>query len=823
MSDTRQATGSSAVANVLGRSLNRAVRVAATAVDATLDECSNLLGVLQEAGIDTAEDEGRIEDIAGRTAAIEGMPANAETLEALAAISEQADELRATIRATIEHQQERATLCVELEARLGDCRDNSHKLRDLGINTAKVDEGIKALADRKAVFEGEHPDADTCREIAAIINDADELQVTIGDLIARATLCGLEKGTIGIDVANARSVIAGITEPAMRKDLDPLLAEAMRERDRVFALDDVDGLERDLKALKEKVDSVRSHAMKLSKLAERTGIARLEAPGWIERHQRLISGIGYSGYRAVLENALQQIRSGVSELDRAPDFRTLMTIIRDLSERQSALSNSANIIARDCNDIEYKLSLTATTVEKYKGDPSFRDIEEDYEDIIENLKLQLDGSNVNEAQSMARTSLKFVEACAQEAQSYAILKELDSWKADIDTMLTELGDAANRMREAGGADPEIEILRDGLSKLNTDRTELETIADRGQLAASVKKLHSEVSTQLRAATKLELDGKLKEDLDALVAAMSAETSRKDEIICQAAIEARFGVTLTVGQDVRTRRLPRMYALLLKVPETDTVTNKKLLAIEYATGPESSGNYHEATKIVFNAMPEDGRTQDYVPDAGSNGVAIYYDATTLHEVGHAVDDNEGFMEAHGGSAGYGQWRTETLDSVIEAHGNAGTFFNKYSGPGRKPTVADLKLYLRTLLTGGTPTRPSDSTALLGSLVDDWDAIAADATVERCAKSLCSAKPWNGGRAMAEQLAVGGRVYQESYPGTWTSYALGERAATGVSTYQWRAPGEWFAEIYALYYQGKLKSGHPMKPWLDAHTGTISTSP
>jgi NAD(P)H-dependent FMN reductase len=67
-------------------------------------------------------------------------------------------------------------------------------------------------------------------------------------------------------------------------------------------------------------------------------------------------------------------------------------------------------------------------------------------------------------------------------------------------------------------------------------------------------------------------------------------------------------------------------------------------------------------------------------------------------------------------------------------------------------------------------------------------------------------WDGGQS--NSLAIGNRVYQESYGGGfWNSYDLGARKQ-GIHGYQFRAPGEWFAELYAAYYADKLKPSHPI---------------
>ncbi|WP_207477276.1 hypothetical protein [Arenibaculum pallidiluteum] len=715
-------------------------------------------------------------------------------------------------------------------AALDVCRDGVRALRAQGIDTAQFEGTIQVLAGQKTAIENLDMRAGAkCRDLEAITDQANALLRTVRDQARRAGECQIRKSVIESGIAGAESGIEGIAEPFVHKVLDAQLAAAKLERDQVFALGDLDQLETDLTALETTVQTLADNVA--------------EAPNSLREIQKIrevfdtydavigseISGISYDRPKYVLNAAFQRFSSSVIALYDAPNLDAFRADARTLRASARDLYDAAVDIAANCHAIDRQLAVVEACIEKWKTEPAFDPIIDPYAETIANLEALLTGSDVGDTQSKAQAVLRDIEACARDAEFFTIIRESASWTTAIDAALDEIEAIIGRVSAASGAPPELTDLMEDLATLKDGRDDLDTTGG-NEFARRVKALYDAAHELLKAAAKLQFEAMLEEPggkaaLDALVAGMSGRTGRrKDEMICQAAIEARFNVTLTVGDGIRTEKLPRMYDLLLKVPEADTVTNSKLEAIEWDTEHESSGNYHRASRIVFNDLPEDEHTRSYVPDFGDPLETIYYDATTLHEVGHAVDDNEGFMATHGGSPGYGQWMAETLDSVIEAHGSptGGNFF-RHSGTGRTPTIDDLRLYLRMLLTGRNPVKPSDSAAPLSSLTDDWDAVAADPTAARCRDSLCSEKPWNGGKAMAEQLAIGGRVYQESYPGKWTSYALEERASSGVSTYQWRAPGEWFAEIYALYYLGKLKSSHPMKNWLDRHSGTIATGP
>ncbi|MDR3517385.1 MAG: hypothetical protein P4M00_16370 [Azospirillaceae bacterium] len=305
-------------------------------------------------------------------------------------------------------------------------------------------------------------------------------------------------------------------------------------------------------------------------------------------------------------------------------------------------------------------------------------------------------------------------------------------------------------------------------------------------------------------------------IDQQISDMHGTTVDRDsEILCRAAIEVRFGKTIKIAPGLQTRKLPKLYTLLNAVPVDHVALNRSLEVIEFKTEPRDFENYYMASKkkIAFNAMDENDDLTPYQPDRGDAVNPTYYDSTTLHEVGHAVDDKAGFMEGKKGLAKYGNWKKETREAVIAAHGK--DFFSRFTPRGA--TEADLTVLLTAVLDEAPLVKPAGPQDRLGSLRGQWNAILADPTVTACKRIVMSQTPWYGGKVLARSITVGGRVYQESYEGQWVSYAFDEREATGVSEYQWRAPGEWFAELYAIYYlHPEAMPDIPLREWLDAQT-------
>lgn len=403
-------------------------------------------------------------------------------------------------------------------------------------------------------------------------------------------------------------------------------------------------------------------------------------------------------------------------------------------------------------------------------------------------------------------------------------------------------------------------------------------------------------------------------LDTLVADIGKSAKGKtDNKFVAAALEARFGSKFT--GDLENSAGPRLYSVFKMVPDEHTIGNPKIAEVKrnknykpvswYGVGEdedEGVGEHH----IVINAV-RTGGLKGWIVDTvagGDNpmthGAQKYqnvkgdkklnaFNHVTLHEIGHGVDEKEGFMNRNGSATAFGGWLEHDLEEVADLIGAETGFYSDFKAQPR----ALLRTYLTAALSKGFDASklkergqaaakltkqdllgdPGVQAAEAGRLDLDekgWkkdsikqhkqtaskaialkgdgkklaqtaiDEILSDRTAEKVVGELFSLQPepgidWNAlakheaikicvaiklsgsdkglwiQGSNAVKYAVGGRVYQEAYSGSWVSYepsALSQR----VTNYQFRAPGEWFADAYACYFLGKLPDSHPLGRWL-----------
>ncbi|MCV2868167.1 hypothetical protein OEW28_05950 [Defluviimonas sp. WL0002] len=261
-------------------------------------------------------------------------------------------------------------------------------------------------------------------------------------------------------------------------------------------------------------------------------------------------------------------------------------------------------------------------------------------------------------------------------------------------------------------------------------------------------------------------------------------------------------------------LLKYYKMMTKVPDAHTKLNESLLRFDEVEQVGVYDSFYQSGKrqVVMglggamdwgSSLSDPDKLEDIEPDCvcvpdTEKPQPTYGTWTTLHEIGHAVDDAKGFMKGKAGNAAFGGW-------------------TEYGGdirPIAKAVAAEYKydeFYVERLISGGAPEDPEMPEELKENPNGATAWSARKQNVDNWYKAMSTgSKPWDNKRASSD-YAIGGKVYHEAYGDTWVSYDAGSRRQ-GVTGYQFRAPGEWFSELYAAYHTGKLNPKHPAAKWL-----------
>lgn len=262
-------------------------------------------------------------------------------------------------------------------------------------------------------------------------------------------------------------------------------------------------------------------------------------------------------------------------------------------------------------------------------------------------------------------------------------------------------------------------------------------------------------------------------------------------------------------------LRRSFAVLDKLPASHVEGNKDFKKyLRYDDGKGMGGGYFQGSTGVVSMDYTSGQAtmdQKNVSEAGDplNGVNRF-DKVVRHEVGHAVDKRMGWSDgSEPATDGRGGWKT-----YGSSFGTVASEMIAASAGGIAGLTADQKTDVVADMTWCVANKAGSS--LLGRLKARgwWAGLEAgvktdvenDQVLRALKYALVGKSPWykapNGG------IALGGRVYQESYGNDWSSYKASTRSRK-VSQYQFRAPGEWFAEAYGAYYEPGASRGGTLK--------------
>lgn len=200
-------------------------------------------------------------------------------------------------------------------------------------------------------------------------------------------------------------------------------------------------------------------------------------------------------------------------------------------------------------------------------------------------------------------------------------------------------------------------------------------------------------------------------IDAMVEAMGpkAKTEESRAVLAEA-LKVRFNIE-TLSGDLSTKALPRLYHICKMVPEAHVRDNDKLLSIVRNSRKNKDGvagwfrhvktegglGFYKAPGQVEINVPKVGLPFYRKDGAGNRNVYEAFDFTTLHEIGHAVDEKLQFMSRAGATGTTGAWKEESVASVaavgVEQKGLARDF----------PLVPaqSLRSYLSAVLEGDAP--------------------------------------------------------------------------------------------------------------------------
>ena len=300
------------------------------------------------------------------------------------------------------------------------------------------------------------------------------------------------------------------------------------------------------------------------------------------------------------------------------------------------------------------------------------------------------------------------------------------------------------------------------------------------------------------------------ELDAMMDGLEPDAERA---VMRAAFEARFGCTLENWQagaavadgNQQAPDIRRFYQIMSDLPDSATLDNDAFRIFRNEETAGGGSRFGSKTVIMDEGQPELSSAYLFGREDALGAVEAdcepanedpvpFFSWNTLHEVGHAVDDQHSFMSGKADNPAFGGWRhhgTNPQDvavAVADEFDYDSAYVAQRLGRNANPAIPD---------------------APDGVALEEWESrrVKVEGWI---AQATVGNDPW-GSMSTAQKIAINGRVYHESYNFRWYSYLLSARSK-GITGYQFRAPGEWFSELYAAYHSGKLKDTHPSAGWL-----------
>ncbi len=342
-------------------------------------------------------------------------------------------------------------------------------------------------------------------------------------------------------------------------------------------------------------------------------------------------------------------------------------------------------------------------------------------------------------------------------------------------LLKALNDEADALDKAGFGTTEIFQHHDELEERAATAAKNADADARGKTLAA---LEAEAQDALDHAKSLSRAAK-----DVMGKGAEAPSAEQKSAIYRKALEEHYHLTIDVPPDMKNTHFDKVFAMFGSVPKSH-VAQDRMKKLTYK--PALKGGEYGDAEIALGDFGTAKKSEEYEVN-GEKLAANDFKVTTLHEIGHSIDDKQSIMKSNMGSEGCGKWQSENISKITAA------FLPELRRAAAVPADLPDRL-VSSLITG----------ALIGNVAKPG--IVADADWARILPWLnahCTAirhtnEPWE-----KPPVAVAGRVYHQANESEWWSYDHGARAKTRVSDYQFRSPWEWFAEIYAITWLAKRK--------------------
>ena len=265
-----------------------------------------------------------------------------------------------------------------------------------------------------------------------------------------------------------------------------------------------------------------------------------------------------------------------------------------------------------------------------------------------------------------KATFGYITDHALDAKKHDVRAKLAAIKQDIGNLPGTTPDATKKFN-ADAIDRLKQLVEDVALNLKSEKDAYKICVDvekRADKVAKAVRAIAESEKQLPLLQKLIATGSDTElaKLDDMVKKIGDKAkSAKEQGFMIAAIRARFDIDELSGE-LTSGALPRFYKVLGMVPPEHARLNDKLKRIHREKKDDTSTAAAGQMTINAGLAKDDNTTGKFNDSEGKRLKLKNFDQTTLHEIGHTVDEAYEFMKSKRSDTAFGGWKESSLDEV-----------------------------------------------------------------------------------------------------------------------------------------------------------------